>query len=47
MLFYYKGNNSIMGDNSDKKKDTGHLFFHEEYIYEISKSLEYMVLNLY
>ena len=23
-----KGNNSKMGDNLDKKKDTGHLFFH-------------------
>ena len=36
MLFYLKGNNSKMGDNSDKK-NTGHLFFHEESIYEISK----------
>ena len=25
-----------MGDDLDKKKDTGHLFFHEESIYEIS-----------
>ena len=24
-----------MGDNSDKKKNMGHLFFHEESIYEI------------
>ena len=37
MLFYYKGNNSKMGDNSDKKKNTVHLFFHEEFMYEISK----------
>ena len=37
MLFYYKGKNSKMGDNSDKKKNTGHLLFHEESIYEISK----------
>ena len=37
MLFYYKGNNSKMGDNSDKKKNTGHLFFHEESIDEIAK----------
>ena len=27
MLFYRKGNNSKMGDISDKKKNTGHLFF--------------------
>ena len=27
MLFYYKGNNSKMGDNSQKKKNTDHLFF--------------------
>ena len=26
-----------MGNNSDKKKNTGHLYFHEESIYEISK----------
>ena len=38
MLFCKKGNNSKMGDNLDKKKNTGHLFFHEESIYEISKS---------
>ena len=37
MLFYQKENNSKIGDNSDKKKNTGHLFFHEESIYEISK----------
>ena len=37
MLFYYKGNKSKIGDNSDKKKNTGHLFFHEIAIYEISK----------
>ena len=39
MLFYSKGNtgNSKMGDKSDKKKNMGHLFFHEESIYEISK----------
>ena len=37
MLFYYKGNNSKMGDNLVKKKNMGHLFFHEESIYEISK----------
>ena len=36
MLFYLKGNNSKMGDKSDKK-NTVHLFFHEEFIYEISK----------
>ena len=37
MLFYFKGNNFKMGDNSDKKKNTGHLFFHEESIFELSK----------
>ena len=37
MLFYLKGNNSKMGGNSDKKNNMGHLFFHEESIYEISK----------
>ena len=37
MLFYYKENSSKMGDNSDKKKSMGHLFFHEESIYETSK----------
>ena len=37
MLFYLKGNNSKMGDNSDKKKNMGHLFFHEESIHEFSK----------
>ena len=36
MLFYLKGNNPKMGDNSDKKKKKI-LFFHEESIYEISK----------
>ena len=28
-----------MGDNSDKKKNTDHLFFHVESIYEISKNI--------
>ena len=37
MLFYQKGNNSKIGDNSDKKKNMGQLFFHEESIYDISK----------
>ena len=27
MLFYLKGNNSKMGNNLDKKKNTGRLFF--------------------
>ena len=36
MLFNYKGNNSKMGDNLEKR-NMGHLFFHEESIYEISK----------
>ena len=30
MLFHQKGNNSKMGDNSDKKKQKGQLFFHED-----------------
>ena len=34
---FSKGDNSRKGDNSDKKKNTGQLFFHEESIYEISK----------
>ena len=37
MLIFSKGHNSRKGDNSDKKKNTGQLFFHEESIYEISK----------
>ena len=37
MFFYKEGNNSKMGDNLDKKKNTGHLFFHEKSIDEISK----------
>ena len=37
MLFYYKENNSKMGNNLDKNKNMGHQFFHEESIYEISK----------
>ena len=32
VLFYSKGNNSKMGDNLDKEKNTGHLCFHEESI---------------
>ena len=36
-LFYLKGNNSKTGDNSDKKKNTVHLFFHQESIYEFSE----------
>ena len=35
------GNNSKMGDNSDEKKNTGRLFFHENF-----KTLAYMVLSL-
>ena len=32
-----KGHNSEKGHNSDMKKNTGQLFFHEEYTHEISK----------
>ena len=35
-ILFSKGNNSEKGHNSDKKKNTGQLFFHEEYTYEIS-----------
>ena len=35
--FFSKGDNSERGHNSEKKKNTGHLFFHEESIYEISR----------
>ena len=35
--FFSKGDNSERGHNSEKKKNMGHLFFHEESIYEISR----------
>ena len=35
-ILFSKGHNSEKGHNSDMKKNTGQLFFHEEYIYEIS-----------
>ena len=35
--FFSKGLNSRKGDNSDKKKKTCQLFFHEASIYAISK----------
>ena len=35
MFFYQKGNDSKMGDNSNKKS-TGHLFFLEESLYDFS-----------
>ena len=35
-ILFSKGNNSEKGHNSDKKKNTGQLFFHEKYTYEIS-----------
>ena len=35
--FFSKGDNSERRHNSEKKKNTGHLFFHEESIYEISR----------
>ena len=38
ILIFSKGHNSRNGDNSDKKKNECQLFFHEESIYEISKS---------
>ena len=38
-ILFSKGHNSEKGHNSDmKKKNTGQLFFHEEYIYEISNA---------
>ena len=36
-ILFSKGHNSEKGYNSDMKKNTGQLFFHEEYTYEISK----------
>ena len=35
-ILFSKGNNLEKGHNSDKKKNTGQLFFHEEYTHEIS-----------
>ena len=37
MLIFSKGHISKKGDNLDKKKNMGQLFFHEESIYGISK----------
>ena len=36
-ILFSKGHNSEKGHNSDLKKNTGQLFFHEECAYEISK----------
>ena len=36
-ILFSKGHNSEKGHNSDMKKNTGQLFFHEEYTHEISK----------
>ena len=36
-ILFSKGHNSEKGHNSDIKKNTGKLFFHEECAYEISK----------
>ena len=35
-ILFSNGNNSEKGHNSDRKKNTGQLFFHEEYTHEIS-----------
>ena len=35
-ILFSKGHNSEKGHNSDIKKNTGQLFFHEDYTYEIS-----------
>ena len=35
-ILFSKGHNSEKGHNSDMKKNTGQLFFHEESVYEIS-----------
>ena len=37
LILFSKGHNSEKGHNSDMKKITGQLFFHEEYTHEISK----------
>ena len=36
-ILFSKGHNSEKGHNSDMKKNTGQLFFHEEFTHEISK----------
>ena len=36
-ILFPKGHNSEKGHNSDMKKNTGQLFFHEKCAYEISK----------
>ena len=36
-ILFSKGHNSEKGHNSDMKKNTGQLFFHEECAYEISE----------
>ena len=36
-ILFSKGHNSEKGHNSNMKKNTGQLFFHEEYTHEISK----------
>ena len=36
-ILFSKGHNLEKGHNSGMKKNTGQLFFHEEYVYEISK----------
>ena len=38
-ILFSKGHNSEKGHNLDMKKSMGQLFFHEESLYEISKSL--------
>ena len=35
-ILFSKGHNSEKGHNSDMRKNTGQIFFHEEYTYEIS-----------
>ena len=36
-ILFSKGHNSEKGHKSDMKKNTGQLFFHEEFTHEISK----------
>ena len=36
-ILFSKGHNSEKGRNSDMKKNTGQLFYHEECVYEILK----------
>ena len=42
-ILFSKGHNSEKGHNLDMKKNMGQLFFHEESVYEMFKSLAFTV----